>query len=130
MRNLIVEPGPKSPKVVFDVDKYHFELAGRSIPEDSVAFYKKIYAWLDKFGPELSGRVEFDFKLEYFNTSSSKCILDVFKRINNINKTNDNAEVAINWYVEEGDDDMVDTGEDYKALLSDIEFNIIEVDEL
>lgn len=123
MRNLIIEPTPKTPKIVFDVNAYTFEITGRSIPEDSVAFYRKVYSWLDQFGSELTGTVNFEFGLEYFNTSSSKCILDIFKRLMELNKKNPG--IGVVWYYEEGDDDMQDTGEDYKELL-DLPFEVKE----
>jgi hypothetical protein len=67
-----------------------------------------------------------NIQLEYFNTSSSKCILDVFKKLEKIN-TNSN-KVVINWYYEEDDEDMLEAGEDYEAIIN-IPFKMIEVEE-
>ena len=67
-----------------------------------------------------------DIQLEYFNTSSSKCILDVFKKLEAINAGS--SEVTINWYYEEDDEDMLEAGEDYQAIIS-VPFKMIEVEE-
>jgi hypothetical protein len=70
---------------------------------------------------------EVDVKLEYFNTSSSKCILDLFKQLEKLNQQN--TEVKINWYYEEDDEDMAEAGEDYDAII-DLPFKMIEVEEI
>ena len=63
---------------------------------------------------------------EYFNTSSSKCLFDVFKRLSKIEDSGKT--ITINWYYEEGDDDMMEAGEDYSDLL-DLDFNFREIEE-
>ena len=75
--------------------------------------------------PNTATRV--DMKLEYFNTSSSKCILDLFKRLEKINAP-DNS-VLINWYYETDDEDMEEAGEDYAAIVG-LDFKILEIDEI
>jgi hypothetical protein len=64
-------------------------------------------------------------QLEYFNTSSSKCILDVFKKLESIHKSGDK-EVIINWYYEEDDEDMLEAGEDYESIIR-VPFKMIEI---
>ncbi len=66
--------------------------------------------------------------MEYFNTSSSKCILDVFKKLENVFKKNNEEGVTINWYYEEDDEDMLEAGEDYQSILK-IPFKMIELEE-
>jgi len=113
---LKIEPTHKTPKVFFDPEQNKFELSGRSIPEDSVGFYKKILDWIDEYGKQANAKTEFKFELEYFNTSSSKNILELLKKLEKIHQ--DGNEVRISWYYDEDDEDMEETGEDYQALLS------------
>ncbi|MFN6084931.1 MAG: DUF1987 domain-containing protein, partial [Fluviicola sp.] len=103
------------------------ELRGRSIPENSVEFYKPLNEWIENYGASPAGETSVDVKLEYFNTSSSKCILDLFKKLEAIagSKTN----VTVNWFFEEDDEDMEEAGQDYKAIIG-LPFNIIEVEEI
>jgi hypothetical protein len=68
-----------------------------------------------------------DVKLEYFNTSSSKCILDLFKKLEAISGSK--TKVVVNWFFEEDDEDMEEAGQDYQAIIS-LPFNIIEVEEI
>ena len=65
-----------------------------------------------------------NIQLEYFNTSSSKCILDVFKKLEAIHKAKH--EVIINWYYEEDDEDMLEAGEDYESIIR-VPFKMIEI---
>jgi len=55
-------------------------------------------------------------QLEYFNTASSKCILDFFKKLEEMN--NKVTKVTINWYYEEDDEDMQEAGEDYQTIVN------------
>ena len=126
METIIREGSPKTPFVKLDGENGVVEIKGRSIPENSVEFYKPIIDWLDKFGDSHSGETKVDIQLEYFNTSSSKCILDIFKRLELIHKKGN--QVAINWYYEEDDEDMFEAGEDYQSIIS-IPFKMIEMEE-
>lgn len=127
MENLNLEGSAKTPTVNFNSADGTLELKGRSIPENSIEFYKPLNDWIDSYagGPKSSTVV--DVKLEYFNTSSSKCILDLFKQLESLNKGN--TKVKVNWYFEEDDEDMAEAGEDYQAII-DLPFEMIEVEEI
>ncbi|MGQ9863533.1 MAG: DUF1987 domain-containing protein [Bacteroidia bacterium] len=124
MRNLVIEPTSKTPKVILNADIGVFEISGRSIPEDAIGFYRKVLDWLDEYGKSPLSKTNFKFQLEYFNTSSSKCLLDIFRRLERIHKNNH--EVTIQWYYDADDEDMEETGQDYKALV-DMPFELIAV---
>lgn len=127
MENLKLEGSAKTPSVNFNAETGVLELQGRSIPENSVEFYKPINEWIDTYGNSPKDKTTVDVKLEYFNTSSSKCILDLFKQLEGLN--GNGTEVHVNWYFEEDDEDMEEAGEDYEAIIS-LPFKMIEVDEI
>lgn len=127
MENLVLEGSAKTPTVKFDCDKGSLELKGRSIPENSIEFYKPLNDWIDGYSSSPKAETVVDVKLEYFNTSSSKCILDLFKQLEKLNQQNTN--VKVNWYFEEDDEDMAEAGEDYQAII-DLPFEMIEVEEI
>jgi hypothetical protein len=101
-----------------------FEIKGRSIPENSVEFYKPLNEWLDQYMQVPLDKTVVNIRLEYFNTSSSKCILDVFKRLESIHKSKH--DVEINWFYEEDDEDMLEAGEDYDSIIK-VPFKMIEI---
>jgi len=127
MENLNLEGSAKTPTVKFDAENGVLELKGRSIPENSIEFYKPLNDWIDNYGESPKSNTIVDIKLEYFNTSSSKCILDLFKQLEKLN--NKDTDVNINWYFEEDDEDMEEAGEDYQAII-DLPFKMIEVEEI
>lgn len=127
MENLNLEGSAKTPSVNFDAASGTLELKGRSIPENSVEFYKPLNDWIDAYGASPKAITTVDIKLEYFNTSSSKCILDLFKQLEGLNGKG--TEVKVNWYFEEDDEDMEEAGEDYQAIIN-IPFKKIEVEEI
>ena len=90
-------------------------------------FYQKIIENLDEFAESDQEEFTANFSFEYFNTSSSKCLFDVFKRLSRIEESG--KELIINWYYEEDDEDMLEAGEDYQAII-DLPVNMIEVEEI
>ena len=124
MDDLKLEGSAKTPVVEFN-SKGELLLKGRSIPENSIEFYKPIVEWIDAYGQSVNNTTVLSVQLEYFNTSSSKCILDVFKKLESLAGT----EVSVKWYYEEDDEDMLEAGEDYEAII-DLPFEMIEVEEI
>jgi hypothetical protein len=124
MEPLIIEGTAKTPNVKFDGGQGFIEVKGRSIPENSIEFYKPLVDWLEEYGKGPAALTKVNIQLEYFNTSSSKCILDVFKKLEAIYKAKN--EVIINWYYEEDDEDMLEAGEDYESIIR-VPFKMIEI---
>ena len=71
----------KTPEVGFYPDKGLLTLKGRSIPEHTVEFYKPLHQWIDEYGINPKALTTIEIFIEYYNTSSSKSILDLLKKI-------------------------------------------------
>lgn len=127
MHNLEITGTAKTPTVSFNSENGVLEIKGRSIPEHAINFFKPLVDWLDDYSKENVNEIKVNIQLEYFNTSSSKCILDIFKKLESINKQ-DASDVIINWFYEEDDEDMLEAGEDYQSILK-IPFKMIEIEE-
>src|SRR5690554_2776360 len=128
MRQLDLKGTLKTPSVLFDAEKGLLDIKGRSIPENSLEFYKPMNNWLKDYGKEPSKQTIFEVKLEYYNTSSSKCLLDLFKTLEKLNEEGKTS-VKVHWYYETDDEDMLEAGEDYQAIIP-LTFEIIEVEEI
>ncbi len=124
MESIFIEGTQKTPSVKFDSKTGIVEIKGRSIPENSIEFYKPLVDWLEEYAKKPFEKTEVNVQLEYFNTSSSKCILDVFKKLEAIHKAKH--DVVINWYYEEDDEDMLEAGEDYESIIR-VPFKMIEI---
>lgn len=126
MEKFFIEPTRVTPLVNFDPEEGVLEIKGRSSPENSILFYQKIIDNLDDYANNGGDEFTANFSFEYFNTSSSKCLFDLFKKLNKISDAG--KELIINWYYEEDDEDMMEAGEDYADLL-DLDFNFLEIEE-
>ena len=124
MEPINLEGTPKTPSVKFDAESGVMEIKGRSIPENSIEFYKPLVDWLEDYAKNPLKKTQVNVQLEYFNTSSSKCILDVFKKLETISKGK--SEVVVNWYYEEDDEDMLEAGEDYESIIR-VPFKMIQI---
>ena len=94
-------------------------ISGRSIPENSIEFYQPLLDWVQVNLQSDSTSLEISIRLEYFNTSSSKCIMDLLKRVEKAP-----CEATVLWYYENEDEDMLEAGEDYDAII-EIPFKLI-----
>ncbi|MEQ8714911.1 MAG: DUF1987 domain-containing protein, partial [Cyclobacteriaceae bacterium] len=102
------------------------EVRGKSSPENTIVFYQKLFEKLEEYIVFGMSDLTVNIFFEYFNTSSSKCLFDLFRKLSLIDQTG--RKVVINWYYESWDEDMYESGEDYKDLL-EVEFNLIETDD-
>jgi hypothetical protein len=123
MENILIEGTTKTPSIDFDKDGGVLWIKGRSIPENSIDFYKPLIEWIDAYALQPLNETQVHVQLEYFNTSSSKCILDVFKKLEGIKKAG--KEITVKWYYESDDEDMMEAGEDYDAII-DLDFEMVE----
>ena len=123
MEKYIVEGTHKTPRLMADPDNGIIEIRGRSNPENSAEFYRPLIEWLDAYIENDFGNAEITIDLEQFNTSSSKCLMDVLKRLKKLNETGRN--VVVYWYYEEDDEEMLEVGETYESM-TNLNFNKIE----
>lgn len=127
MEQLYIKGSAKTPDIDFDCNEGKLALRGRSIPENSIDFFQPIQDWLDEYENKAKEETTLDVRLEYFNTSSSKCLLDIFKKLEKMNGIS--TDVKVKWYFEKEDEDMEEAGQDYQAIVS-LPFEIIEVEEI
>jgi len=127
MEHLQIAGSKQSPLVDFNPETGEMELSGRSIPENSYEFYNPLLEWISNYAKNPKELTVLKVYLEYFNTSSSKYILEVLKRLKEILK-NDNASVKVLWCYDEDDEEMMETGEDYEDV-TNLEFDYKEIEE-
>lgn len=126
MKDINIEGSAKTPTVNFSGSNGQMDLRGRSIPENSIEFYKPLIDWVDQYSREPGVKTTLHVQLEYFNTSSSKCILDLFKKLELVRATGN--EVVVLWHYEADDEDMLEAGEDYQAIIN-LPFKMIQIEE-
>jgi SiaC family regulatory phosphoprotein len=116
MENLSIQQGIKTPYLNFSKDNGVLEIKGKSIPENSIEFYRPVYEWLDQYNQQPQAKTQLVVQLEYFNTSSSKCLLDVFRKLE-VLQNSGKSTVEVLWLYEEDDEDIMEAGDDYQTIV-------------
>lgn len=108
-----IEGNTSRPTVIFNATTGQFRLLGRSILENSIRFYEPITKWIEAYIKNPAEKTEFHMELEYFNTSTSKYLLQIMQQFEILFEKG--ADVTIVWYY--SDEDMLDLGNDYQQIV-------------
>jgi hypothetical protein len=111
MQTLRIEGTKYTPKVVLDPQTRRFEISGRSLPEDTEHFFRPILDWLKEYSSKPQGQTELVFDLEYFNTGSSRAIMEILIAMKEVT----NAKIV--WNFKQDDDDMQEAGEQFAQIV-------------
>lgn len=124
MAILTIQATKSLPYVNFDDTTHHLEIRGESYPENVAEFYMPIFTWLDAYlGCLDHNTVTLDVKIAYFNSSSSKVLMDMFDKLEMAAAAGNT--VIINWYYHEADDMLLEYGEEFKEDIQSATFNLI-----
>ncbi len=115
METIKIQGTEDTPKVILDKDTELMEISGRSLPEDVASFYEPVLTWLDEYAQSPNKKTIFNFKLIYFNTASSKLLLDILMKLEEIHEAGN--DVLIRWHFPEDDEDMEEAGEEYADIV-------------
>ena len=109
------------PAITFDHDSGKLSIEGESYPENAMEFYRPVLESLGTFVENGEIPLEVDFKMLYFNSSSSKCLLDIFDILEEY--AGSDKPVTVNWFYQEDDEDIKESGEDFAEDLN-LTFNL------
>ncbi len=122
MNSYKLNASQNTPEVNLDPKNNIFEVIGRSSPEDAASFYFPILEWVDKYLEHPNKETILNFKLPYYNTSSSKLILTIMTKFETAFENGQ--KVKINWFYPQDDEDILEAGEEYSDIV-DIPFEYI-----
>ena len=126
MRNIridTIEDEFYRPVVDFNAETGVCIIAGESYLEETSDFYAPLIKWLKEYIADVRKKIDFNFKLTYYNTSSSKKILEILKILKDYIQTD--GDVTINWYYEENDTDIIEDAEDF-IIITGLRINLIK----
>ena len=123
MEALIIKKTEDTPAVHLDKNEGVFEFSGKSLPEDVTSFYGPVFDWIAQYGEAPNSTTKVVFKMTYFNTASSKIILDILMKLEEIQEAGN--EILIEWHYEEDDEDMQEAGEEYSEIV-EVPFSFME----
>jgi len=127
MDALKIEQTDDSPEVVLDQEKNCFIISGKSLPEDVVDFYQPVLDWLGEYRLNPNPLTQLDIKLIYFNTASSKMILDILMILEEM--AEEGKDILVKWLSLASDEDMQEAGHEYEEMV-DVPFEHASYDKL
>jgi hypothetical protein len=102
-------------EINLDKNRSRFEFYGKSMPENPTEFFEPVINWFREYVKNPNKETIVIFKMDYFNTASSKKILDILTILNEIHKKKQS--VVVNWYYRPTDEDMLETGETFSEIV-------------
>ncbi len=131
MNSFRIESTDDSPFINFDTLTNSFIISGESRPENASKFYTPIINWLNDYENYLLENKDkmkpltFVFKLDYFNSSSAKYIMDIMLFLKNFIEKGYKAEIE--WHYDARDEDMMEAGKEFSSkFYSNIDMKIVK----
>lgn len=112
MESFVIQGTSRTPSIVLDSNAAVLEIKGVSIPENSLEFFSPLFNKIDEYVNSSIQNIRVNLELEYLNTSSSKAILEILKKLMVLK------DVEFNWHYNEDDEEMLEYGKNYEQLLS------------
>jgi len=122
MKDLNIEAGRDTLAVHCNVQTGIIKLGGISYPQDAVSFFAPLLDWVERFSSMKKGGITLEIRINYLNTSSTKCLFDLFDTLEEYHQSN--AKTVVNWYYQEADRDIMETGQEFMEDL-ELPFNLI-----
>lgn len=128
MEGLYIEKTKSTPAIQFNAEDHKLRIEGQSYPENAFKFYEPVFAWLDKYLPQIEQEVilEIYFHMPYINTSSSKCVMMLLEKLESAHQAG--KRVVVRWYYEVENDTALECAEEFKEDLV-LPFEITPVEE-
>jgi SiaC family regulatory phosphoprotein len=119
-----VEATERTPKVVFNNTTNELLLEGICIPELTHDFFKPIIAFVHEVGEADIKTFTLTVKLHFFNTGSSRYILELMKTIQKLKEKG--VAIKYKWFYNDDDEDIEEAGTSYAFILDEV-FEMIPV---
>lgn len=111
MNPLLIQPTPSSPAVHFEPTARTLTIAGESYPENSFAFYAPILDWAREYLAE-GEALQVELRLVYMNSSSTKCVLDLFELLEGAYQRG--KAVAVAWHYDPDNPRALELAEEFR----------------
>ncbi|MBK8883546.1 MAG: DUF1987 domain-containing protein [Bacteroidales bacterium] len=123
MEELKFTPTKYTPEIILNPEG-KIKIKGRSIHENAVEFFAPVEDWISEYILAPANVTSVDISLEYFNSASAKIFIGLLQKITYV--TLKHKKFIINWYYEDGDEDILERGE-YFASILDVPVNFLKI---
>ena len=108
----IESPNEYIPDIILEEKTGEVWISGESYHEYTKMVFQPVFDWLENYTHEPGRSVSLNFRMSYFNTSSARVFLELMRILEKYRNEKE-GEVQVNWYYEEGDIDILESGEKY-----------------
>jgi hypothetical protein len=126
MESFVRERTKSTPWINFDPNQNFLEIKGESYPENSAKFYSPMLEWLEEFLRQATQNVQVDIELVYFNSSSSKILMNFFDLLEDTAQRG--IQISVTWKYNEDNDIALECGEEFQEDLEHVAFDLVQVD--
>ncbi|MHC1790331.1 DUF1987 domain-containing protein [Solidesulfovibrio sp.] len=124
MQPFVSAPTRSTPDVHFDPASHRHRMKGECYPENAAAFFGPIFTWLKAYiASKPTAPATFDMELVYFNSSSSKALLDFFEMLENAAAAG--LRVTVNWRYDKDNDIACECGEEFAEDAKALAFKLV-----
>lgn len=124
MNNLIIEKTHSTPGIVFDTETGVLEIKGESFPENVPKFYGPVIEWIKDFLNSTDKEIVFNFEISYFNSSSSKILMNIFDYLEQ--QVSEGKNISVIWRCDHENESAVECGYEFKEDLDLLPF-VVEI---
>ena len=114
METIHIPPTPSTPEIILDATAGKISLLGRSIGPNAIPLFQKIFSWMEEYFKEPKKNTIIELKLEYFNSTSNKMIIDLLILAKKL--AGDKYSFSVNWLYETDDEDLLSQGKEIEHL--------------
>jgi hypothetical protein len=123
MQEIRITRTKTSPEIIMNPEGI-IKIRGRSIHENVAEFFQPVSDWITEYIENPAEVTSVDLNLEYFNSASAKIFISLLQKVTYVQLKH--KKFSINWYYEEGDEDILERGEYFSSVL-DVPFNFIRI---
>ncbi|MBF0450465.1 MAG: DUF1987 domain-containing protein [Candidatus Magnetomorum sp.] len=126
MNNLEIPKTKTSPEIKFNISTHELSIKGESFPENTSEFYAPVFEWLEEYLASVTDQtIIVNIELMYFNSSSSKVLMDLFDMLEESVKEGKN--ITVHWRYDEENEMAVEYGEDFMEDIVSLPFHLVKI---
>ncbi len=125
MEIITIEATKSSPFVLIDPVSHQIKITGESYPENAAKFFGPILSYVNEYVNSTEAKIiTVDIHLSYFNSSSSKALLNLFEILDQA--ASENKQIEVNWCYHPENETIFEAGEEFEDETTVLKFNFVQ----
>jgi len=127
MNDIAIAATKNTPEILSEIAEHRITIRGEAYPENAAQFYGPFFSWLDDYlGQAIHHATEVNIELTYFNSSTSKVLLDLFDRLEKA--VVGGQQMVVNWRFHRDNDMILEYGEEFAEEVKRLDFRLLAYD--